>query len=56
MWNKYGKHIKAEILIEALPYIHGLSGKTVVIKYGGNAQMQTRLKIVLWRILPCLNL
>ncbi len=28
---------KAEILIEALPYIQTLSGKTVVIKYGGNA-------------------
>lgn len=28
---------KANILAEALPYIHKLSGKTVVIKYGGNA-------------------
>jgi acetylglutamate kinase len=28
---------KANILIEALPYIQKLSGKTVVIKYGGNA-------------------
>lgn len=28
---------KAKILIEALPYIQRLSGKTVVIKYGGNA-------------------
>ncbi|MDD4682293.1 MAG: acetylglutamate kinase, partial [Eubacteriales bacterium] len=26
---------KAEILIEALPYIQSLAGKTVVIKYGG---------------------
>lgn len=30
---------KANILIEALPYIQKLSGKTVVIKYGGNAMM-----------------
>lgn len=30
---------KAKILIEALPYIQRLSGKTVVIKYGGNAMM-----------------
>ncbi len=30
---------KANILIEALPYIQRLSGKTVVIKYGGNAMM-----------------
>lgn len=28
---------KANILCEALPYIHKLSGKTVVVKYGGNA-------------------
>lgn len=28
---------KANILAEALPYINKLSGKTVVIKYGGNA-------------------
>lgn len=29
--------LKANILIEALPYIQKLSGKTVVVKYGGNA-------------------
>lgn len=28
---------KANILVEALPYIQKLNGKTVVIKYGGNA-------------------
>ena len=28
---------RANILAEALPYIHKLAGKTVVIKYGGNA-------------------
>jgi acetylglutamate kinase len=30
---------KANILIEALPYIQQLSGKTVVIKYGGSAMI-----------------
>jgi len=35
---------KAEILIEALPYIQRLSGKTVVIKYGGNAMINDELK------------
>ncbi len=30
---------KASILIEALPYIQQLSGKTVVIKYGGSAMV-----------------
>ncbi|MDD2502914.1 MAG: acetylglutamate kinase, partial [Clostridia bacterium] len=28
---------RANILIEALPYIQKLNGKTIVIKYGGNA-------------------
>lgn len=35
---------KAEILIEALPYIQKLHGKTVVIKYGGNAMINESLK------------
>lgn len=35
---------KAEILIEALPYIQKLHGKTIVIKYGGNAMINDELK------------
>lgn len=35
---------KAQILIEALPYIQRLAGKTVVIKYGGNAMISETLK------------
>jgi acetylglutamate kinase len=35
---------KAGILIEALPYIQRLAGKTVVIKYGGNAMINEALK------------
>lgn len=35
---------KAEILVEALPYIQKLWGKTVVIKYGGNAMINDELK------------
>lgn len=34
---------KAKILIEALPYIQRLAGKTVVIKYGGNAMVDPAL-------------
>lgn len=34
---------KANILIEALPYIQRLSGKTVVIKYGGAAMLSSEL-------------
>lgn len=35
---------KAKILIEALPYIQVLSGKTVVIKYGGSAMNDEKIK------------
>jgi acetylglutamate kinase len=35
---------RAEILIEALPYIQKLYGKTVVIKYGGSAMINGELK------------
>ena len=35
---------KAATLIEALPYIQSLAGKTVVIKYGGNAMVNDELK------------
>ena len=36
--------LKAEILAEALPYIRQYHGKTIVIKYGGNAMIEERLK------------
>ena len=35
---------KAGILIEALPYIQRFAGKTVVVKYGGNAMINEELK------------
>jgi len=35
---------KAQILAEALPYIRRFHGKTIVIKYGGNAMTDERLK------------
>ena len=34
-----------EVLSEALPYIQKLNGKTIVIKYGGNAMTDEALKI-----------
>ena len=36
--------LKAEILAEALPYIRQYHGKTIVIKNGGNAMVEERLK------------
>ncbi|HWS74399.1 MAG TPA: acetylglutamate kinase [Quisquiliibacterium sp.] len=35
---------KAEILAEALPYIRRFHGRTIVIKYGGNAMTDEKLK------------
>ncbi|MDA8561236.1 acetylglutamate kinase [Nitrospinae bacterium] len=35
---------KAEILLESLPYIKSFYGKTIVIKYGGNAMISNDLK------------
>ena len=36
--------IKADILSEALPYIRRFHGKTIVVKYGGNAMIDPLLK------------
>jgi acetylglutamate kinase len=35
---------KAKVLAEALPYIRRFHGKTIVVKYGGNAMSDERLK------------
>ncbi|MEQ6289519.1 acetylglutamate kinase [Vogesella sp. GCM10023246] len=35
---------KAAILAEALPYIRSFNGKTIVVKYGGNAMTDDKLK------------
>lgn len=41
--SDYAPHQIVEILSEALPYIQRFSGKTVVIKYGGNAMTEDNL-------------
>lgn len=48
---------RAEVLIQALPYIKRYTGKTVVVKYGGNAMIDESLKeqvmqdiVLLWLI------
>ena len=42
------KHIsdqdRANVLIQALPYIQKWAGKTIVVKYGGNAMISPELK------------
>ena len=36
---------RARVLVEALPYIQKYNGKTIVIKYGGNAMINEDLKL-----------
>lgn len=47
---------RAKILIEALPFIQKYNGKTVVIKYGGNAMINSELKSAVIEDLVLLNL
>src|SRR5438309_11398327 len=35
---------RAKVLIEALPYLRQFYGKTIVVKYGGNAMIDDSLK------------
>lgn len=46
---------KANILSMALPYIQQYSGKTIVIKYGGNAMINEELKNIVIRDIILLN-
>ena len=36
---------KSKVLSEALPYIKKFFGKTIVIKFGGNAMVDKKLKL-----------
>jgi acetylglutamate kinase len=46
---------RAEILTQALPYIKQYAGKTVVIKYGGNAMISEELKDAVMEDVVLLN-
>ncbi|NJD56864.1 MAG: acetylglutamate kinase [Nitrospirae bacterium] len=46
---------KAEVLIDALPYIRNFYGKTLVIKYGGAAQTRDELKELFSQDIAMLN-
>ena len=47
---------KAQILMNALPYIKKYSGKIVVVKYGGNAMINEDLKKSVMGDIVLLNL
>jgi len=44
MSNEYNAASKARILAEALPYIRRFHGKTIVVKFGGNAMVDAALQ------------
>ncbi|MBP5236075.1 MAG: acetylglutamate kinase [Clostridia bacterium] len=57
MDNSFSNAQRAEVLTQALPYIKRYTGKTVVVKYGGNAMVNDSLKkqvmediVLLWYI------
>ncbi len=57
MLDKFTNTERAEVLTQALPYIKRYTGKTIVIKYGGNAMIDEQLKkqvmediVLLWLI------
>ena len=57
MADQFSNAERAEVLTQALPYIKRYTGKTVVIKYGGNAMIDEKLKaqvmediVLLWLI------
>ena len=57
MQTQFSNAERAQVLTQALPYIRRYNGKTVVIKYGGNAMIEESLKqqvmediVLLWLI------
>ena len=48
-------HQTARVLNEALPYIQKFSGKTIVVKYGGNAMVDEKLKLSFARNIALMN-
>ncbi|MEG1496337.1 MAG: acetylglutamate kinase [Clostridiales bacterium] len=47
---------KARVFIECLPYVKAFHGKTVVVKYGGNAMINEELKEAVFKDLVLMNL
>ena len=47
---------QAQTLVEALPYIQKFTGKTVVVKYGGNAMISEELRQAVMKDIILLHL
>lgn len=47
---------KAHVFVECLPYVKKFHGKTIVVKYGGNAMINAELKEAVFKDLILMNL
>ena len=47
---------RAQVLVQALPYIQKYAGKTIVVKYGGNAMINSELKDAVMRDIVVMQL
>ncbi len=54
--NNISNADKAHVLVQALPYIRKYAGRTVVVKYGGNAMVNEELKEAVMSDIALLNL
>ncbi|MBQ7306089.1 MAG: acetylglutamate kinase, partial [Clostridia bacterium] len=56
MTNQFNNSQRAQVLVEALPYVQKYTGKIVVVKYGGNAMINEELKHDVMRDMVLLHL
>ncbi len=56
MTKEFNNSQRAQVLVEALPYVQKYNGKIVVVKYGGNAMINEELKHDVMRDMVLLHL
>ncbi|MBE5802936.1 MAG: acetylglutamate kinase [Clostridiales bacterium] len=56
MINQFNNSQRAQVLVEALPYVQKYNGKIIVVKYGGNAMINEELKHDVMRDMVLLHL
>ena len=56
MTKEFNNSQRAQVLVEALPYVQKYNGKIIVVKYGGNAMINEELKHDVMRDMVLLHL
>ena len=54
--SEFTNHDRAEAIVQALPYIKRFNGKIIVVKYGGNAMINDKLKMQVMQDIALLQL